>query len=77
MPGGASHVRPSRPRPAVWKSATATVPSGIDGSSSTCVDSHASTCDARLAELHAQRLDAHGRHLVLRRPDQRVADVVR
>ena len=36
-------MRPSRPRPAVWKSATATAPSGIDGSSSPCVDSQDST----------------------------------
>ena len=27
-PGGASHVRPNRPRPAVWWSATTTTPSG-------------------------------------------------
>ena len=27
-PGGATHPRPRRPRPAVWKSATATRPSG-------------------------------------------------
>ena len=42
-PGGASHVRPRRPRPAVWKSATATAPSDIDASSRACVDSQDST----------------------------------
>src|SRR5262249_46645852 len=42
-PGGASHTRPSLPRPADWKSVTAYEPSGIDGSTSACVDSHDST----------------------------------
>ncbi len=43
VPGGASQVRPSRPRPPVWKSATAIAPSAIDASRSACVDSQEST----------------------------------
>src|SRR5439155_8650271 len=43
VPGGAYHLCPNRPRPAVWNSATATAPSGIVGSSRLCVDSVDST----------------------------------
>ncbi len=42
LPAGAVQRRPSRPRPAVWKSATAVAPSGSSGWSMACVVSASS-----------------------------------
>ena len=42
-PGGVSHVRPSLPRPCVWRSVATVAPSASSGSSRRCVDAHSST----------------------------------
>src|SRR6186997_3275475 len=77
VPAGASQLRPSRPRPAVWWSATTSAPSGSDVSTSSCVDSQDSTSSRGSPSLGTrQRLDPHGADLVFGGPDERVADVV-